>query len=159
MTDDPKPPTPPPADPGGLQFDRAESPTAAPVDVCTACQSPLRESYYLAGTQRICSNCRDSVQQSLASGSKSGRFFKAAALGLLAALVSGAVWAFIIIQFDLIIGLLAIGVGLLVGMAVRKGSEGRGGRGYQVLAMALTYFGIAVGYSGAMIPAALKNQP
>jgi len=157
MTDDPKPP-PPPADPGGLQFDRAETPNAEPVAACAGCKAPLRDSYYLAGVQRICPGCSTAVQQSLTSGSSTGRFFKAFALGLLAALVSGAVWAFIIIQFDMIIGLLAIGVGLLVGMAVRKGSEGRGGRGYQVLALSLTYFGIAIGYSGAMIPAALKAQ-
>jgi hypothetical protein len=156
MMDDPKPL--PPSDPGGLQFDRAETPNAKAVDACAGCKAPLRESYYLAGVQRICSACSTAVQQSLAGGSKTGRFFKAFALGTLAALVSGAVWAFIIIQFDMIIGLLAIGVGLLVGMAVRKGSEGRGGRAYQVLAISLTYFGIAIGYSGAMIPAALKAQ-
>jgi hypothetical protein len=156
MTEDPKPP--PPPDPGGLQFDRAETPNAEAADGCAACKAPIRESYYLAGVQRICAACSAAVQQGLASGSPTGRFIKALALGLVAALVSGAVWAFIIIQFDMIIGLLAIGVGLLVGLAVRKGSEGRGGRSYQVLALALTYFGIAIGYSGAMIPAALKAQ-
>src|SRR5262245_23206483 len=109
MTDDPKTP-PPPADPGGLQFDRAETPDAPVRDLCTTCQQPLAGTYYLAGTQRICTGCRDAVQQSLAAGSKGGRFFKALALGFLAALVSGGVWAFIIIQFDTVLGLLAIGL-------------------------------------------------
>lgn len=157
MTDQPKPP--PPADPGGLQFDRAEAPIAETGDGCTACRKPFGESYYLVGQQRICPACRDSVQQSLASGSKGGRLIKATILGLLAALTSGALWAFIIIQFDIVIGLVAIGLGLLIGAAVRKGSEGRGGRGYQVLAVSLTYLGIAVGYSGALIPMAMKSNP
>lgn len=157
MVDDPK--LPPPPDPGGLQFDRAEAPAPEAGDACTACKMPLQDSYFLAGGQRICPGCRDTVQRGLESGSKGGRLVKATLLGLLAAVVSGAVWAFIIIQFDTVLGLLAIGLGLLVGAAVRKGSEGRGGRGYQFLAIGLTYFGIAVGYSGALVPMALKANP
>ncbi len=41
-------------------------------------------------------------------------------------------------------GLVAIVVGLLVGGAVRKGSNGRGGRRYQLLAVFLTYTAVVV---------------
>ena len=44
------------------------------------------------------------------------------------------------------IGLIAIQVGFLVGGAVRAGSEGRGGRGYQVLAVLLIYISICANY-------------
>jgi len=40
----------------------------------------------------------------------------------------------------------AVLVGVMVGKAVRKGSGGRGGRGYQVLAVVLTYCCIAANY-------------
>ncbi len=42
------------------------------------------------------------------------------------------------------IGFVAIGVGYLVGKAVRKGSGGLGGTRYQVLALGLTYAAIAL---------------
>jgi hypothetical protein len=44
------------------------------------------------------------------------------------------------------IGLLAIGVGLLVGFAVRLGSQAWGGLGFQALAMLLTYLAIVATY-------------
>jgi hypothetical protein len=44
------------------------------------------------------------------------------------------------------IGLMAIAVGWLVGRAVMKGSNYRGGRRYQILAVALTYFSITFSY-------------
>jgi hypothetical protein len=56
------------------------------------------------------------------------------------------------------IGIVAIGIGYLVGKAVRKGAGGFGGRRYQVLAMLLTYSSIAL----ASLPAifeALRQSP
>src|SRR5262249_26107046 len=50
------------------------------------------------------------------------------------------------------IGLISIVVGFMVGAAVRKGSEGRGGALYQVTAVFLTYLAIAVSYSALVIP-------
>jgi hypothetical protein len=45
------------------------------------------------------------------------------------------------------LGIVAIVVGLLVGKAVRKGSNGRGGWRYQALAMVLTYLAIVATYA------------
>jgi hypothetical protein len=43
-------------------------------------------------------------------------------------------------------GILAVAVGYVVGIAVRKGSRNRGGWAYQSLAVVLTYFAIAATY-------------
>jgi hypothetical protein len=54
-------------------------------------------------------------------------------------------------------GLVAVVVGLLVGGAVRKGSNGRGGWRYQALAMFLTYTAVAATDS-SMIARAVSHE-
>ncbi|MBZ0111309.1 MAG: hypothetical protein K8J08_02500 [Thermoanaerobaculia bacterium] len=74
-------------------------------------------------------------------------WIRAVGLGILGALIgAGAYWGVIrITGYE--VGLLAIGVGLVVGFAVRLGSRAWGGLGFQVLAMLLTYLAIVVTYS------------
>ena len=55
-------------------------------------------------------------------------------------------------------GLIAIAVGWGVGMAVRWGSNGRGGKGYQVLAVALTYLAIVSTYIPPIVEEILKPE-
>jgi hypothetical protein len=144
-----------------MQFDRVEStqPRALSAD-CGVCRKSVTDVYYLAGNQKVCAGCRDAHQKQLENGSKAARVIKALLLGFVAAAVGGALWAFITYKSDgTVYGIVAIGLGLLVGAAVKKGAEGRGGRGFQILAMALTYFGVAIGYSGAVIPMAFKGKP
>jgi hypothetical protein len=156
MTDE-TPPQPP--DPGGLQFDRVES-TQPIVAICSGCKGPLGETYYSAGPARICVRCRDGIQGHLEKGSAAARFFKAALLGVLAAAVGGSIWAYITYKSGgTVYGLVAIGLGYLIGIAVKKGSGERGGRGYQALALVLTYLGVAIGYVGAAIPELGKHPP
>ncbi|HVR86073.1 MAG TPA: hypothetical protein VMU54_17255, partial [Planctomycetota bacterium] len=138
MTDEPAPPMPPPPGPGGLQFDRAEtSRPSAEAAACAACKRPLGGEYYLAGSARICESCRIGLGKALAGGSGTGRILKAGMLGLLAALIGGGLWALFIYATTYMVGFIAVGLGYLVGIAVRKGSGGRGGRAYQVLALSL----------------------
>jgi hypothetical protein len=51
------------------------------------------------------------------------------------------------------IGIVAILIGYMVGYAVRKGAGGRGGRRFQILAVALTYASVALAYA----PIAVKQ--
>lgn len=136
-----------------LQFDRSESKDAqpAPQIPCSACKRPLTGEYYLAGGVKICADCKAGFHQYLESGSKKARFLKAALLGGLAALVGGALWATFIVTTNSMWGFVAIGLGYLVGIAVRKGSEGRGGRAYQFLGLGLVYLAVATGYMGVFI--------
>src|SRR4029078_3001781 len=78
---------------------------------------------------------------------------RALALGGAAALLGTIVWFAIIKLTNREFGLLAIGIGLLVGFAVRKGSRALGGWKYQVLAMVLTYASITASY----VPLVLKG--
>ena len=129
-------PTPPPP----LQFDTAEySASQAPTATCAACKRPLTPSYYTANKTIICEPCHGQFQAYLSGGSRLKRVFAATALGLLASLAGGALWDAVVKITGYEIGLIAILVGLMVGVAVRKGSKGRGGWFYQTLAIVLTY--------------------
>jgi hypothetical protein len=75
------------------------------------------------------------------------RLGKAALFGAGAALVGAVIWYGIRRATDYELGLIAVVVGLMVGGAVRAGSGGRGGAGYQLLAVLLTYLGICANYA------------
>lgn len=112
---------------------------------CAACNQPIVSEYYALGGQVLCPACS---QQASAqpSGSKIGRLFKATVLGIVGGLIGAAVWYGVRQAANMEVGIIAIGVGFLVGTAVRKGSGDRGGRGYQVLAVLITYCSIAANY-------------
>lgn len=154
MTDEPKTPEP---GPSGMQFDRVEPvrPTEEPAAAdCGGCRKPLSGSYYTLQAARICPECHDGIRQAIASGSPAKRFLKAVVLGTLGALLGSVLYVGVAMLFKIEVGLVAIVVGLIVGVAVKKGSEGRGGWPYQALAMFLTYASIIVLY----VPSAMERQ-
>lgn len=134
-----------------LQFDHAElaSPSA-----CGACKTTLGQTYFQAAGQMLCGNCAGEVRKAIdGTGSRGGRLMRAALLGVGAGAL-GAIIYFVIMELTgLNIGLVAILVGVLVGRAVRRGSGGRGGRGYQFLAAGITYVSIAATF----VPMALTE--
>src|SRR2546430_16776483 len=77
-------------------------------------------------------------------GTSGTRFAKALGLGLLAAAAGAGIYYAVAAATGSEYAIVAIVVGLLVGTAVRKGSNRRGGWGHQAPAMALTHSAIAV---------------
>lgn len=126
----------------GLQFDRAER--AAPTEgaSCAFCKQPIAATYYEINGQVTCQRCRGQILAAWNKGSPGTRFLKALGLGAAATAIGAAVYFGIEALTGYEFGLVAIVVGLLVGGAVRKGSNGRGGWRYQALAMFLTYSAI-----------------
>lgn len=138
--------TPAPAAP--LQFETAELPDSESARPCGACKQPLRDSYFDVNGMVMCPSCKEQVLAQLQGGSGFARVLKAGLFGVGAAIAGAAVYGAITMASGYNIGLISIAVGWLVGIAVAKGSEYRGGPGYQVLAFVLTY--LAIGAS--MIP-------
>ncbi len=123
-----------------LQFDKAEY--AAPqtaASVCCACKRPIAQTYYTVNAAIVCDQCHGKIGASLAGGSSFTRALAATAFGLLAGLAGAALWYAVRRTTGYEIGLIAILVGVMVGLAVRKGARGRGGWFYQTLAVVLTY--------------------
>lgn len=129
-----------------LQFDRAE-PTGRPAgSTCAACQRPITGTYFEINGNVVCPSCRDGVIAQWTQGGSAGRFAKALGLGVLAMVGCSIVWYAVLKLTDSQWGILAVVVGLAVGAAVRKGSNGRGGWRYQALAIFLTYTAIVSSY-------------
>jgi hypothetical protein len=141
-----------------LQFDTAEYAGGQPAaSACSACKEPIVESYYTVNGAIVCDQCRCQIEAFASGGSRLRRAFAATAWGLLAGLAGAVIWFAVRRITGYEIGLIAIVVGLMVGVAVRKGSRGRGGWFYQTLAVALTYSCITAQYVPDLVEAFVKE--
>ncbi len=123
---------------------------------CGFCGREAQGVYYQVGDTVACTRCKNERAAGPA-GSRIGRFSKAIVFGLVAGTVGAAIWYGVRRLTGYEIGLIAIAVGFLVGAAVRAGSGGRGGRRYQVLAVALTYFSICLNYAPDVVGELFKQ--
>lgn len=130
------------------------SPSQKKPPPCTHCGRAIQAPYFLANEAVVCATCRPEVARQLTGGSSTSRFLRALAYGVLAAGVGATIYFAILAVTGYEIGLVAIVVGLIVGKAVHAGSRGRGGLGYQTLAVALTYSAIVVTYIPFILGAA-----
>jgi hypothetical protein len=139
-----------------LQFETAE--TQASGTACSACKQPIASSYFTVGGQIACERCKADVELALQRSAGSGSVMTAILLGSLAGLAGAAVWYGVRAVTDSELGIIAIAIGWGVGTAVRSASGGRGGRGYQVLAVLLTYFWIAANYVPDLVGSANQSS-
>jgi hypothetical protein len=134
-------------EPKGLQFDRADFDGSASASApCAACGQTIWGVYYAANGKVLCERCKTALDQSANQGSSAGRFLRAAGYGLGAGAVGSGIWYAVRAATGYEVGIIAVAVGFMVGAAVRKGSNGRGGWRYQALAMFLTYASIVSAY-------------
>lgn len=140
----------------GLQFDKAEfeAPQGASADAqraasgpaCAFCGRPLTTTYWAVADQVSCGDCRERWQDALTGGSGALRFARASVFGLIAGALGATLYFAIAALTGYEIGIVAIVVGAMVGWAVRRGADHRGGWAYQLLAIALTYGAIVTAY-------------
>jgi hypothetical protein len=136
-----------------LQFETAEPATGADAaKQCAACKAAIDNAYHLANGKVICARCRDSVVGAQEASAR-GRLGRALLYGSGAALLGGALYYAVVAITEMQLALVAIAVGFLVGRAVHRATGGFGGRGYQVLAVLLTYLAIA----GSFVPQVLAQ--
>lgn len=140
--DAPAPPVPPDAG-TPLQFERAEFATPASGQTCAVCKTSITDTYFALGGAVVCPSCSERLM-----GRAGGRatFLRAWLWGGAAAVLGTIVWFAIVKLTGMELGLVAVAVGYAVGLAVRRGSYGRGGWKYQLLAMFLTYASIVSSY-------------
>lgn len=144
---------------GGMQFDQAELGSEGEREFeCSFCQAPLSSSYFELSGQPSCEACRYKVEAELATPPGVSGFFKAAMAGAVAAAVGAGIYYAVLALSGYEIGLVAIVVGFLVGRAVRWGSNGRGGWGYQTLAVGLTYLAIVSTYIPMIVQQVGEDQ-
>jgi hypothetical protein len=133
---------PPAGDP--LQFDRAEYLQATTSGLtCVVCNQRIADRYYQLAGKLTCESCKERALQQLFGQSGAARFFKALLFGTGAAILGTIIYLAILKATNYHLALVTIVVGIMVGAAVRKGSNSQGGWLYQGLAVFLTYCSIA----------------
>jgi hypothetical protein len=145
-------------EPVGLSFDKAKFDESGSQSLsCALCKRDV-STYYEINGQSACEECRFRVESARAEGSSLGKAFRALVGGGFGGVVGAGIYYAVSALTGYEIGLVAIIVGLLVGFGVRWGSGGVGGRGYQALAVAITYVAIVSTYVPSIIEE-IRKQP
>ncbi|MCW5966477.1 MAG: hypothetical protein KIT83_20740 [Bryobacterales bacterium] len=118
---------------------------ARQVHKCADCATLLGDSYYTVDGRVTCFTCSDKAATDTPRQDLRG-LPKAAVYGIGAALLGTVVYLTVLKFTGYEVGLISIAVGWLVGQAMMKGSRGRGGLAYQLLAVLLTYHSIVFSY-------------
>ena len=140
-------------DPGpGLDFDRADFGENTETQLhCGNCGNPVSDAYFTLNDACVCARCEGLVREAGLPGSALARGAGAIAAGSLAAAVGGGLWLLITELTGYEIGLIAIAVGWMVGLAIQIGNRGVGGIPYQILAIFLCYSAIVMTYVPALV--------
>jgi len=126
------------------QFGTAEYATKPGGNLCEFCQQPLSGTYYRVNASRACPGCAERMRSEI-DRDKHAAYVRALTYGIGAAVVGLIGYALIAILLQgWVISYMSIGVGWLVGTAMMKGSNGVGGRRYQIAAILLTYAAVSM---------------
>lgn len=146
----------------GLDFEHADYGTsdegggARPVS-CSICAGPISDAYFTRDAAFVCARCEGPARTAGPSGSSFTRLLGAVAAGTFAAIIASALWMAVTEITGYEIGLIAIAVGWIVGVAIQIGNRGVGGIPYQVIAVFLTYTAVVMTYV-PMLAAELETQ-
>lgn len=137
-------------DPHGPAFD------VSPSAICGSCGSEITTEYYEVNGQVACEDCRIAAEEAQhARGA--GRFMRAVLLGLLASAAGFGIYYAVARFTGKEYAIIAALIGIMVGLAVKRGSGGRGGWRYQTLAVLLTYATIVSSYVPFIVEEVLKD--
>jgi hypothetical protein len=124
------------------QFGTAEYVGSPGSDHCQFCHQPIGGNYYRANGAMACPACAEKMRGELARDTHAA-YVRALLFGVGAAILGMVLYATFAIATGIVIGYAALAVGWLVGKAMIKGSNGVGGRRYQIAAVLLTYAAVS----------------
>lgn len=125
------------------QFGTAEYTGTPGNDHCQFCDLPVFGTYYRINDAMACPACADKMRGEMARDTHAA-FMRALLYGIGAAIVGLILYATFAIVTGIIIGYVSLAVGWMVGKAIMKGSNGVGGRRYQITAVVLTYAAVSM---------------
>jgi hypothetical protein len=132
------------------QFSTADYGTSQTGDTCKVCKHPVGRTYYRANNAVVCGRCTDNLKRQLPQDSHAA-FVRAILFGVGGFAVGMALYAGFVIATGISIGYLALAVGFIIGKAMMTGSNGVGGRRYQIVAVLLTYAAVSIAYVPILI--------
>lgn len=139
------------------QFGTAEYVGRPGNDHCQFCHQPIAGNYYRMNGAMACAGCAEKMRGVLAKDTHAA-FMRALLYGVGAAVAGLILYATFEIVTGIIIGYISLAVGWMVGTAMMKGSNGVGGRRYQIAAVLLTYAAVSMAAIPAWIHYAGKHQ-
>lgn len=125
------------------QFGTAEYKSASGPDRCKSCQQELSGSYFRINGLLACEKCTRQLQAQTPKDTHAA-YVRGILFGVGGAGVGLILYSAFGIATGIRLGYIALAVGWLVGMAIKKGSNGIGGRRYQIAAVALTYAAVSL---------------
>jgi len=124
------------------QFGTAEYVGTPGGDHCQFCHQAIAGNYFRANGAITCPGCAEKMRGELAKDTHAA-FVRAILFGVGAAILGMILYATFAIVTGIVIGYASLAVGWLVGKAMVKGSNGVGGRRYQIAAVLLTYAAVS----------------
>jgi hypothetical protein len=112
--------------------------------ICADCSAAVTGCYYEANGAIVCALCRAGLDHP--RGARLRRASAAVGLGVVGATAGSLLYFGVLARTGFEFGFVGVVVGFLVGAGVRRGSRGRGGWAYQILAAVLTYLAIVSTY-------------
>ncbi len=147
-----------------LQFDRAIPERGEAADAkaepaaCARCREGISGAYYVGSGVPFCRACTDEIRVGDETRPSVSELFGGLAWGLGGAALGCVIYFMVLWLSGYEIGFIAVIVGWLVGKAVHRGSNGRGGWKLQTLAVALTYFAIVTSYVPLIVKGMMKPE-
>ncbi len=140
------------------QFSTAEYSQSGTGEQCQFCNNAIVGEYYRVNNLMACAACAEQAKEGQPKDSHSA-FIKGMLFGSGAAVLGLILYATVTIVTGWNIGYVSLAVGWLVAKAMVKGSNGMGGRKYQIAAIVLTYFAISLAAVPIMISQVWKERP
>jgi len=140
------------------QFGTAEYKSASGPDLCKSCQQQLSGSYYRINGLLACESCTRKLREQTPKDTHSA-YVRGIVFGVGGAIAGLILYSAFGIITGIEIGYVALAVGWLVGTAIKKGSNGIGGRRYQIVAVALTYAAVSMSAVPIGISYMMKQKP
>jgi hypothetical protein len=128
---------------GTPQFGTAEYKSESGADHCKSCKQELTSTYFRINGMLACEKCTRQLQAQTPKDTHS-IYVRGIVFGIGGAIVGLILYSAFGIITGIEIGYVALAVGWLVGTAIKKGSNGVGGRRYQIAAVALTYAAVSL---------------
>jgi len=140
------------------QFDTAQFNSAPGPARCTRCGQLIGGAYYRVNGLVACEQCALKARTDLPKDSHSA-YVRGLIFGIGAAIAGLILYSTFAITTGLVIGYLSLAVGFIVAKAIKAGARGRGGRRYQITAVALTYAAVSLSAIPIAIAQASKERP
>jgi hypothetical protein len=125
------------------QFGTVEYKSASGPDRCKSCQQELSGAYFRINGLLACEKCTRQLQAQTPKDTHAA-YVRGILFGVGGAIAGLILYSAFGIATGIRLGYIALAVGWLVGAAIKRGSNGIGGRRYQIAAVALTYAAVSL---------------